>query len=700
MTRKTGTSRADLLVGTSSNDQLYGLAGNDALLGGAGRDTLDGGTGDDILNGGSGNDWLVSGTGDDVLIGGSGNDDMFGSIGSSGTFFAGSGDDFVGMHADSDLVVHGDSGIDHVRIDLALSSSPHADRIFVANVFGSHATLSGAGHVTEFRDVEHFNIDFGRSNGNLVLAGSGARSVIFNAGDGNNTLTGSTGHDRLTSGNGNNALRGGAGDDILVSGAGDDLVIGDDGNDQIHASTGINQIYADNGDDWVIAALAQENQIETGSGADQFWLSYAIGENPLLANDPARSPNTSQATVDLGTGDDVATLRLPGNGNAHAVNLDGGAGFDRVSIEMSAAIASFTLVPSDSIELGAVRLRNVEQVDVMTGTGNDHLTGGSGSDTLIAGTGRDIVKGEGGDDIVGISEGGTADGGAGTDTVQLSMSSAVSFVFVSALQVDATTSFSNMERLAFRGGSGNDNVSGGSLDDSLADGAGNDVMRGGAGNDEFVRGVGLGTSGIDLLDGGTGHDTLRFASYRDSPAFGIEQDAWDEGAKVDLVNQDRNSGEAAGLTVHHVETIIGTFNADEFRGGSTDETFVGGNGRDVLSGRGGDDYLNGGFDADVLRGGSGRDTFRLDSQEGSDRILDFTRGVDKIEIDRFPTSGAGTELVVGIKPFASTNTAQLLFDTRKHQLWFDHDGSGSAEAQLVATLDGVTTLSNSDFAFV
>ncbi len=74
--RRTGTSRADVLVGTARSDRLTGLGGADILRGLAGTDVLDGGAGNDRLDGGAGADRLLGGTGNDVVLARDGSRDV------------------------------------------------------------------------------------------------------------------------------------------------------------------------------------------------------------------------------------------------------------------------------------------------------------------------------------------------------------------------------------------------------------------------------------------------------------------------------------------------------------------------------------------------------------------------------------------------------------------------------------------------
>ena len=58
-------------------------------------------------------------------------------------------------------------------------------------------------------------------------------------------------------------------------------------------------------------------------------------------------------------------------------------------------------------------------------------------------------------------------------------------------------------------------------------------------------------------------------------------------------------------------------------------------------------------------------------------------------------------LVVGNDPEATSSKGTFLFESDNGRLWFDADGNGTeADLELVATLQGVKTLSISDFGFL
>ena len=118
-------------------------------------------------------------------------------------------------------------------------------------------------------------------------------------------------------------------------------------------------------------------------------------------------------------------------------------------------------------------------------------------------------------------------------------------------------------------------------------------------------------------------------------------------------------------------------------GGSN--VLLGGALADVLDGQGGNDVLDGGTGRDTLTGGDGADTFvitKADAFRGSDLILDFEDGVDKISF-----SG-----------FAGLDFNGLVFTPDGGNTVISQSGEPTAEALVV--LVGVTSgLDAGDFIF-
>ena len=146
---------------------------------------------------------------------------------------------------------------------------------------------------------------------------------------------------------------------------------------------------------------------------------------------------------------------------------------------------------------------------------------------------------------------------------------------------------------------------------------GGDLIRGFGGNDEIE-----GRRGNDSLYGGNGNDEIDGNSGRDYLFGGSGRDELDGGAGND------------GLY-----------------GGTGSDALDGGSGNDRLFGGAGNDELEGGTGNDRLRGGEGNDRFVFDDDDaGNDRIVDFSFGEDRIDLDDFDGLGfqqliAGAEQV-------------------------------------------------------
>ncbi|WP_281061893.1 type I secretion C-terminal target domain-containing protein [Mesorhizobium sp. M7A.F.Ca.ET.027.02.1.1] len=81
--------------------------------------------------------------------------------------------------------------------------------------------------------------------------------------------------------------------------------------------------------------------------------------------------------------------------------------------------------------------------------------------------------------------------------------------------------------------------------------------------------------------------------------------------------------------------LYGGAGADNLNGAGGNDTLIGGAGIDILNGGDGNDLLIGGLGQDTMTGGAGADTFKLDSLDINDLIVDYS-GIggqgDKIDL--------------------------------------------------------------------
>jgi Ca2+-binding RTX toxin-like protein len=277
-----GTSADDNLAGRGGRDSLLGRAGDDYLNGGSGQDTLSGGSGNDYLDGSSGNDRLLGNSGDDYLVGGSGNDELTGgsghdhlfggsgsdraffnvSTGSSDTVNLGSGSDIVsvsaasagqvrltftsaevgnGLATDAGTMTNQDSRL-AVRLQSENSSGELVGEVSRFDDEGITFVASRSGLTFDVRDLvsgaargDQFEVvSLGTKGADTLTAVRSGDAYYFNAGMGNDRVTGGRESDFLVGGAGNDTMDGrgdadrfiaGAGNDVLTGGAGDDTFI-------------------------------------------------------------------------------------------------------------------------------------------------------------------------------------------------------------------------------------------------------------------------------------------------------------------------------------------------------------------------------------------------------------------------------------------------------------------------------------------
>jgi Ca2+-binding RTX toxin-like protein len=308
---------------------------------------------------------------------------------------------------------------------------------------------------------------------------------------------------------------------------------------------------------------------------------------------------------------------------------------------------------SSAIDLsgGDDRITNSGQVfgSVYLGTGNDSLYGGNGSVTgaIDLGDGNDLI------DLRNAQVSGDIYGGAGNDIfiVDDTAFSLVEGASQGSDLVKSTVSFelaANFEHLQLLG-AGDTNGTGNTLANTLTGNAGDNRLHGYAGSDRLYGGAGddrlIGDSGNDILYGGIGDDL----------GYG--------GAGNDVLNGDTGADRLFGAI-----------------------------GRDVMTG---DVGTAGGYD-DVFI--FTRTTDSLNSAL-SDRITDFHRGEDKIDLSGIDAKSA----TVGNDAFSFITTAftnvagQLRLQTSGADTFVLGDVNGDSIADFRIILTGNLALTAADF---
>jgi subtilisin-like proprotein convertase family protein len=155
------------------------------------------------------------------------------------------------------------------------------------------------------------------------------------------------------------------------------------------------------------------------------------------------------------------------------------------------------------------------------------------------------------------------------------------------------------------------------------------------------------------------------------------------------------------------DQLYGGAGNDRLFGGNQNDRLEGGAGNDTLFGDAGNDWLFDGFGVDTLFGGKGADRFQLSNDSTRDVIADFTRGEDLILLDDFEFGGVLGDAVLDTAELANvaniwsirTGTG-FFFSQADSSLYFDASAADPFMPVLVAQLQGLSTLSTSDFLIV
>jgi Ca2+-binding RTX toxin-like protein len=434
---------------------------------------------------------------------------------------------------------------------LTLTGDDAADRVVIGEDAGNLTmTVNGGAPITDFgtgtlpaNNTIDLVANAGGGDDEITIATANLKTVTADGGAGDDILTGNNdadtlsggeGDDRVIGARGGDTMNGGNGNDTLVwnNGDGSDTMNGDGNTDEIEVNGAVTQ-----GDTFTVKPnpadltrvrfdrlnlvafnlnISAERITVNGLGGDDS-ITGEAGLAPLIAMTANGGTGADAITggdgADLVTGgDDADTLsggggddRIVGDRGGDAMSggdgddttvwnngdgsdtMNGDAGLDRVEVNGAGAGDAFTIAPNggrakfDRTNLVPFTLDiSAEALDLRGLGGDDAFTAAAGTGALLAVT---------------------ADGGTGNDTL------------TGADEADT-----------FAGGSGNDSLSGGAGPDSLDGQDGNDALAARDGQGDLVRG-GTGTDSaqtdqttVDAVDAVETLDALPGAAPADSTA--------------------------------------------------------------------------------------------------------------------------------------------------------------------------------------
>lgn len=360
---------------------------------------------------------------------------------------------------------------------------------------------------------------------------------------------------------------------------------------------------------------------------------------------------------------------------------------------------------------------NASIENVITGRGNDSVTGNETDNDIQTGDGNDIIYASMGSDII--------DGGQGEDTIVYSFNISqiiisiidsvtltfqslwsdaidtlirietflfdeISYSFNDVVQFASTADGNSPDIIASRNGeelygdAGENYILGFSGNDKFYGGDGNDILNAGEGKNKLFGEGGddvltVGASGRNKLNGGVGHDTLTAAGKKNKLIGGEGDDTLNvDGKKNKLLGEDGEdtfnvTGKKNELYGDSDNDILSVLDGvkNKVYGGEGDDILAANGGKNKLIGGEGNDTLQGG-PSDVLIGQEGRDVFAFtDISDETTLIKDFDIKEDRLDL---------SELLTGYNAI-DEDIADFLMFTKENDrtiISVDQDGTGTA----------------------
>jgi len=431
-----------------------------------------------------------------------------------------------------------------------------------------------------------------------TLKATGAELI---GGAGNDTATGAAGADTLTGGAGNDILSGGAGADVISGGDGTDTITGGTGADTMTGGAGADTfVFAANATTATPAVAvstlsATDTITDFVSGTDKLSGTQAVAflgnftniQAALAANNVSTVSNLSAAFV---TGEnnlyvfetqgnslsaDDLVIKLEGVTSIAAGDLmlgSQGTGNTTVLSATEAVVNSTT-----STNASKVTTAKDDTISATVGRAEDStIDGGAGTDTLAlsipstTGTDDGTVNADDLDTITNVETitlanrtASTANGSTGYDiTLAGEMADANDTLTIVSSEdgVQANGSIGTgvtLNAAEFNGSNKTIHYTGAGAIDNITGGSGNDTILGGDGNDIIDSGAATSNDAADdYIDGGAGNDTVTVNGGTGTSSTLTLKGGAGSGDTLNLYNTNADTFDLSNLTVSGFETLV------------------------------------------------------------------------------------------------------------------------------------------------
>ncbi len=408
------------------------------------------------------------------------------------------------------------TGVGGDTVNVNGTSGPDTMNVVPSPVAGfARATVSVFTVAVDVSGSLTLNVN-GLGGNDTITGGNGLAAlgvpIVYNGGDGDDTILGGDGNDTIFGGAGNNTITGGRGNDVVFLGSGTNTFVWNpgDGSDTVEGQNGINtlifngsnvgenmtlsangsrlQFFRDVGNVTLNVNAVQTVNVNALGGADNITVNDLAGTSVTRVNMDLASPPGSGA----------------GDGLADSVIINGTAGADIFNVAANGSSVEVSGVGA-LVHVTGAELAN-DRVAI-NGVGGDtvNVNGTSGPDTMnivpspVAGFARVLVSGFTAPvDVTGALTL-SVNGLGGNDTITGANG-------LAALGIP----------IVYNGGDGDDTITGGDGNDTIFGGTGNNTISGGRGNDVVFLGSGTNTfvwnpgDGSDTVEGQNGTNTLQF----------------------------------------------------------------------------------------------------------------------------------------------------------------------------------------------